>query len=385
MRLKEDYSRFLIVALILTVAVLISFEIYILREPVRVVADEAIDSARDVSEGQSLFNTYCTLCHGKQGEGVDGPPLNDKQFLAETGDQTIFSLISSGVPATQMPAWNQMHGGPLTDQQVSQIVAFIRNWQPNAPDRRAEALQGDPANGLVIFSSTCFICHGANGEGTDRAPTLNDPVKLAQFDDAWYINTITAGRPAQGMPTWGTVLSPEEIRDLVALLRAWERGETVSLPGPEEHLHEAVHMLGHGDLEAARQELEEAAKTASGDQLEAISSALAALQSGDTDAALKAIEEAEASTAGDAGDEHDMGGMEMPEDMPMAPGEGEARSALADLEQGLSDMAVSKLKVALVLAQGDLKEAIEHALEDLEAGKIDEAREVLQSALHMQP
>jgi mono/diheme cytochrome c family protein len=115
---------------------------------------------------------------------------------------------------------------------VTQLVTFIRNWEPQAPDRLAVAEEGDPSKGLVIFNSTCIICHGENGHGTERAPALNDPVKLAQFDDKWYADTIAAGRPAQGMPTWGTVLSPLQIRNLVALLRAWQRGETVSLPGP---------------------------------------------------------------------------------------------------------------------------------------------------------
>jgi mono/diheme cytochrome c family protein len=84
----------------------------------------------------------------------------------------------------------------------------------------------------VIFNSRCIVCHGESGQGTSLAPTLNDPVKLAQLDDEWYVNTITQGRPAQGMPTWGTVLSPGEIRDVVALLRTWQSGETVQPPSP---------------------------------------------------------------------------------------------------------------------------------------------------------
>ena len=33
---------------------------------------------------------------------------------------------------------------------------------------------------------------------------------------------------AKGMPTWGTVLSPAQIDDLVALIAVWREGETVS-------------------------------------------------------------------------------------------------------------------------------------------------------------
>jgi cbb3-type cytochrome c oxidase subunit III len=228
MRPKENHTPLIGTAFGLTLAILVSFQIYIFREPARIAADEARDRAAAVTEGKFLFNTYCTLCHGKQGEGVEAPALNDKQFLINTRDEVIFSVINSGVPGTEMPAWNQVNGGPLTDQQVRQLIAFVRNWEPTAPDRHAEAMQGDPAKGRVIFNSTCFICHGTNGQGTDRAPALNDPVKLAQFDDQWYADTIANGRPAKGMPTWGTVLSPAQIRDLVALLRAWQRGETMA-------------------------------------------------------------------------------------------------------------------------------------------------------------
>lgn len=383
MRPKENYGPLVAIALVLTLAILTSFQVYILREPTRIAADEARDKLLAVSAGRSLFADNCAICHGENGEGADGPALNDRQFLAETHDDVMFNLISSGVPGSEMPAWNQAHGGPFTDQQVRQIVAFIRSWEVNAPDRRAQAMRGDPVKGLVIFSSTCFVCHGENGQGSARAPALNDPAKLTQFDDEWYIDTIASGRPAKGMPTWGTVLSPAQIRDIVALLRAWQRGETVKLPGPSEHLHEAMHMLEHRDLDEAEHHLEEAAKVASGEQWEAINAALAALKVGDLDAARQAIAKAESLGEGEGAD----GGMpKMPgDDTSAQPGEKEARAALDELNMGMSDTAVAKLKVALALAQGDLKQAIEHALEDLAAGKPDEAREVLERALSLQP
>jgi len=86
----------------------------------------------------------------------------------------------------------------------------------------------DPIQGAAIYARTCFVCHGENGLGTEHGPPLNDLARLEKFDDTWYRNTIAQGRPAKGMPTWGTVLSPAQINDLVALMAVWREGETVS-------------------------------------------------------------------------------------------------------------------------------------------------------------
>ena len=63
------------------------------------------------------------------------------------------------------------------------------------------------------------------------------------------------------------------------------------------------------------------------------------------------------------------------------PGQQEAQSALNDLMMGMVDAALTKLRVALVLADGDLKEGIEHAIEDIESGKIEEAQTTLETVL----
>lgn len=376
MRKKENYTPLIAAALGLTLAIVVTFQVYAIREPNRLDGENQQEQLILITEGRSLYEENCALCHGPDGEGVDGPPLNDSNLLSETSNQTLFSVISSGVPNTEMPAWNQIHGGPYTDQEIRQLVAFIRNWEEDAPDRQDMAMMGDPVNGLVIYSDTCTICHGEQGAGTNAAPALNNPERLSALDDEWYIETISEGRPAKGMPTWGTVLSPVQIRDLVALLRAWERGETIDLPGPEVHLHEAMHMLGHGDAGAAVHELEEAAEIAEGDTLTAIENAINAINAGDIESAQAYIEEAETLGGHDGEMDMDMG------EVPPQPGQQEAQAALEDIKIGSIDSALTKLRVAFVLAQGDLKEAIEHAMEDLEAGNLEEAESVLEAELN---
>lgn len=217
--------------MVLTLAIFVSFQVFILREPARITAAETYHKDVAIAAGKDLFTKNCATCHGVDGEGEDAPALNNKQFLSTTDDGTIFSITSSGVPNTQMPAWNQSHGGPLTDEDINNVVAYIRSWQPTAPDITVTVKPGDASKGMVIFSSTCFICHGQDGKGTDRAPALNDPARLRQFDDAFYRDTIMNGRPSKGMPTWGTVLSPEQVNDLIALIDQWRNAApTVSAP-----------------------------------------------------------------------------------------------------------------------------------------------------------
>ena len=228
MRSKENFRPYISVAFGLAIAMLGTFQVYILREPIRIRQDNAVERQAAEKAGQQLFTENCVACHGKNGEGGVGPAINERNLLEATVDEVLFSIIRTGVPGTIMPAWSQAYGGPFTDEQVSQIVMFIRAWQPTAPINEPRSEEPDPIRGAAIYAGTCFICHGENGKGSDIAPALNNPERLQKLDDAWYRSTIMRGRPAKGMPTWGTVLSPLQINDVVAMLAAWREGKTVA-------------------------------------------------------------------------------------------------------------------------------------------------------------
>lgn len=232
MRSRENNTLFVAAGLGLTLAILVTFQVYILREPMRIRLVQAADKQAAEEAGQELYADNCAKCHGTNGEGGIGPPLNSRDLLTATMDETLAGLTRFGVPSTLMPAWGQASGGPFTDEQINQLVAFIRAWEPTAPEISLAAEEPEPVRGAEIFETTCFICHGQEGLGTSNAPTLNDPERLQKFDDIWYRNTIARGRPAKGMPTWGTVLSPAQINDVVALMAAWREGESVAAEFP---------------------------------------------------------------------------------------------------------------------------------------------------------
>lgn len=79
--------------------------------------------------GSQVFKTNCEPCHGPQGHG-DGPagaaldpkPKNLPELSATVGDDYLFWRISTGKPGTSMIGWK----GTLTDEQIWQVIAFIR-------------------------------------------------------------------------------------------------------------------------------------------------------------------------------------------------------------------------------------------------------------------
>ena len=88
------------------------------------------DAAR---AGAEVFKTNCEVCHGTQGHG-DGPagqaldpkPRNLAELQTTASDGFLFWRIQEGKPGTAMVAWK----GILTDEQIWQVIAFIRTLKP---------------------------------------------------------------------------------------------------------------------------------------------------------------------------------------------------------------------------------------------------------------
>jgi mono/diheme cytochrome c family protein len=283
---KENYERYTLVGLLLTLALIAGVGVAFFREDARLAEAAAKLNKANIVRGRQLYVDNCTSCHGTRGEGGAGPALNNKVLLAKASDLVLFATIRAGRPNTIMPAWGQDNGGPLTDEDIQNIVAFLRAWEPSAPEVQAAVFEPSAARGAAIYAGSCFICHGAEGQG-GAAPALNDPARLTKLDDEWYRQTIANGRPAKGMPTWGTVLSPNQIEDLVALVGAWRAGERVT---PEttvaELLNSALFSLSQGDTEDAIFYLERAKPIAFGPALERFDPIIALIQADQLEQAL---------------------------------------------------------------------------------------------------
>jgi hypothetical protein len=91
------------------------------------------------------------------------------------------------------------------------------------------------------------------------------------------------------MPTWGTVLAPAQIEDLVALLAAWRQGQEVlpaySLP---DLLDLALFALSQGDVASASLHVARAVTISTGPTAEALRQVEAQIGAGD----LSTVEQA---------------------------------------------------------------------------------------------
>jgi aldose sugar dehydrogenase len=75
-----------------------------------------------------------------------------------------------------------------------------------------------PRDVARVYAEICAACHGAKLEG-GKAQSLLDDVWAFGGDDRSLEQTIRAGRSAAGMPPFGSMLSPAELRAMVYYLR----------------------------------------------------------------------------------------------------------------------------------------------------------------------
>jgi mono/diheme cytochrome c family protein len=254
--------------------------VYGLNEQKRMEQTSKAVRARAIEEGAALYEQQCSRCHGTQGTGIPGlcPPLNDRYFfdqrLTEIGwsgtlEDYIVATASSGrltstrletypgqgTPA--MPSFSDQFGGPLREDQVRNIAAFIMNWEstaelveaPSAPagptvgaDITKELPEGDAANGEALATSLgCVACHVTTPTGPAWPPDGDQPgigeratARIAQtdysgnaasaeqylFESIALTNVYIVPGYAEGlMPNnYADTLTDQDMADLIAYL-----------------------------------------------------------------------------------------------------------------------------------------------------------------------
>ncbi|MCC7353988.1 MAG: c-type cytochrome [Anaerolineae bacterium] len=259
----------ILVGTLVVIATVAALLIAGLGEPVRMAETERAQQARSIQTGASVYETYCTGCHGLKGEGIPtvAPALNSPQFFTQrlkeigyTGSLRSFieSTVAAGRPSNtqysaKMPTWSQQFGGPLRPDQVRDVTSFILNWEKTAgtqplptPGPTATPLPSTASpeeQGKAVFladKTACKACHTIDTEpsakglvgpnlthiGTE-AGTLVAGQSAGDYIRASIVNPNAFIAPkcptgpctANVMPpTFGQQLSQQELDNLVAYL-----------------------------------------------------------------------------------------------------------------------------------------------------------------------
>jgi mono/diheme cytochrome c family protein len=90
-------------------------------------------------KGALVFSRACAVCHGNHGQGVAkgnemDRTINDPVFLALISNQALRRYAITGRPDRGMPDYAEArpsnpHFVPLTDQEVTDLVALLASWR----------------------------------------------------------------------------------------------------------------------------------------------------------------------------------------------------------------------------------------------------------------
>ena len=102
------------------------------------------------TEGAALYYKYCAQCHGGQGEGGVGPPLNNQDRLGFFNEDYYYRCIEYGFTGFEhlgsvMPNWGNVASDftydptrdkqqplpphTLSENQIATLIQFIRHWE----------------------------------------------------------------------------------------------------------------------------------------------------------------------------------------------------------------------------------------------------------------
>jgi cbb3-type cytochrome c oxidase subunit III len=207
-------------------------------------------------EEEIALGQNCAFCHGGNAAGgpvpnkfvdpasgdiveYNAPPLNN--VFQRWDEEVIRFTIERGRPGTPMPAWGVEYGGPMTEQMVTDVIAYLKAEFP-ANSEPPEELSDD-ATGQEIFEARCAVCHGPEGQGKEDDGGLGWFQGMAlwkgdvtHLDEDLHYTTIVNGRrfafmpafgeaPAQGIPVPLYPLTEDQIRAVMEYERSLGGGE----------------------------------------------------------------------------------------------------------------------------------------------------------------
>lgn len=188
------------------------------------------EKGRAIAAGEKVYNKNCLVCHGETGKGEGakaGTAINNQHFLNSVSDKDLYNYVKYGREGTGMPAY----GPHLTEKDLNDLVAFMRDWQTEEIDFEVpKTISGNAKNGEKLYNLYCLNCHGEAGAGKLKMGTvLSNPQYLKYTTDKqiWIDTAYGREKTRMGPSLKGLEgarqLKEKDISDIVAYIRSLEK------------------------------------------------------------------------------------------------------------------------------------------------------------------
>jgi cytochrome c oxidase cbb3-type subunit III len=182
--------------------------------------------------GRKIYNRECASCHGADGRAeteiakvLNPRPRNfaDPLGMARVDDGRMYLAIFRGRPGTAMGGRGEL----LAPSEIIDLMRYVRTLvQPLPPGMTPAKL--DAAVGEQVYRQYCVACHGEEGNGqTTLGKHLVPPPRdftraqaMASISDSALAESVTRGIAGTAMAPWDGALSKEDIRRVIAFIRA---------------------------------------------------------------------------------------------------------------------------------------------------------------------
>jgi len=236
---------------------------YSFVEPARQAADLDRRETISMERGIETFTTLCIGCHGIDGQGaivqgtdpaVVAPQLNRDDMRPKDPDEykaryTYVVNTITRVKGDIMPHWGQSEGGPLLDEQITELALLVTKgdkvikgnetgWQvaketsqekiahgspePQVPTVDLAGLSPEAQAGAKLFSGKagCIGCHTMGSTGGVTGPNLSNIASVAAarkpgLDAQQYIDESIKNPSAYVVPGYPDGVMPQNFTQIL--------------------------------------------------------------------------------------------------------------------------------------------------------------------------
>ncbi|MES0325801.1 MAG: c-type cytochrome [Candidatus Bathyarchaeia archaeon] len=165
--------------------------------------DQALMSTQTTNTRTGADSWRCKECHGWDYQGVDGAYGSGSHMSGFSGVYDAVSLGVEEVKSILSGGSNADHdfSGVIDDDSLTTLAEFISNGgvidiSVHIDLETKEVIDGNSANGKILYEATCVICHGSDGAAIGEA--LGE---LANGNPWETLHKIRFGQPASAMPS----------------------------------------------------------------------------------------------------------------------------------------------------------------------------------------